>query len=110
MIGIILIVVGMLLRIISYRTLGSNFRFLLITPDKITTTGIYKYIRHPAYLGSLLMILGLSLINPVLGITAMAFAFFIARITDEEYVLMMNKDYEDYRKTTSMLIPKLRRK
>ena len=109
LLSISLVIVGLSIRIISIKTLRGDFSFQLKSPSNITTSGIYKYIRHPSYLGSLLMILGLSLITPVLGIMAIAYAFFLSRITNEEQILMRDFKYLDYRKRTGMFIPKLRR-
>ena len=109
MIGLLFVLVGILIRLVSIRTLSGNFSFILKKPNRIVTTGIYKYIRHPSYLGSLFMILGFSVISPVLGIMALAYAFFMARIVNEEVVLM-GEEYYKYMETTGRLIPKVRRK
>lgn len=38
------------LRILAFRTLGTNFTFELAPPDRLITTGIYRYMQHPSYL------------------------------------------------------------
>ncbi|VUC26790.1 unnamed protein product [Clonostachys rosea] len=43
--------VGVPLRLMSYSYLGTNFTFALAEPDRLTTTGIYKYVQHPSYTG-----------------------------------------------------------
>lgn len=108
-IGILLVVIGLVLRFICIKTLKKNFTLALGIPEEIVQSGVYKYIRHPSYLGSLIMILGWSLISPVLGIMQIAFSFFLARIFEEEKKLCIKKDYFEYRKNTGMLIPKIRR-
>lgn len=64
-IGASLVVFGSLLRLTCFRTLGQLFTFdLTILPKHIlVTSGPYAYVRHPAYTGSLAMILGLALVN-----------------------------------------------
>jgi protein-S-isoprenylcysteine O-methyltransferase Ste14 len=64
-IGASLVIFGSLLRLTCYRTLGQLFTFDLTILPKHTliTTGPYAYVRHPAYTGSLSMILGLALVN-----------------------------------------------
>ncbi|KEY69614.1 hypothetical protein S7711_06240 [Stachybotrys chartarum IBT 7711] len=42
---------GIPLRLVSYASLGKNFTFALAEPDRLTTTGIYRYVQHPSYLG-----------------------------------------------------------
>ncbi|KAI0086883.1 hypothetical protein BDY19DRAFT_313708 [Irpex rosettiformis] len=64
-IGASLVVFGSLLRLTCFRTLGQLFTFdLTILPKHILVkSGPYAYVRHPAYTGSLSMILGLALVN-----------------------------------------------
>ncbi|KAG8214284.1 hypothetical protein J3R82DRAFT_7429 [Butyriboletus roseoflavus] len=58
--GVLLTVVGMLMRIQCFRELGQLFTFdLTILPDhKLVTSGFYGYVRHPSYTGSLLIVIG----------------------------------------------------
>ena len=110
MIGILFILVGFCIRLIAIRTLGKDFTFNLKIPSKIVTTGLYKYIRHPSYLGSLLMILGTSLINPVFGIMTIAYAVFVERMSKEDYLLLQKPEYQNYYRCTGAITPKIRRK
>ncbi|KAI0467009.1 hypothetical protein F4859DRAFT_495971 [Xylaria cf. heliscus] len=48
---------GIPLRLRSYTTLGRNFTFALAEPDRLTTTGIYRYVQHPSYTGATILIL-----------------------------------------------------
>lgn len=43
------------LRLRSFAGLGKNFTFVLAEPDKLVTTGIYRYVQHPSYTGLFLM-------------------------------------------------------
>ncbi|KAI0685349.1 hypothetical protein BC835DRAFT_1408851 [Cytidiella melzeri] len=63
--GTSLAVTGSLLRLTCFRTLGSMFTFdLTILPKHtLVTSGPYAYVRHPSYTGSLLLYLGIALIN-----------------------------------------------
>ena len=47
----LIICAGIPLRLVSYASLGKNFTFALAEPDRLTTTGIYRYIQHPGYTG-----------------------------------------------------------
>src|SRR5579859_7068708 len=42
---------GIPLRLVSYTSLGKNFTFALSEPDRLTNTGIYRYVQHPSYTG-----------------------------------------------------------
>ncbi|KAK9778400.1 hypothetical protein SCAR479_04802 [Seiridium cardinale] len=47
---------GIPLRLISYSSLGKNFTFALAKPDRLTTTGIHRYMQHPSYTGVVILI------------------------------------------------------
>ncbi|CAH0055328.1 unnamed protein product [Clonostachys solani] len=47
----LILLVGVPLRLTSYSYLGTNFTFALAQPDRLTTTGIYRYVQHPSYTG-----------------------------------------------------------
>lgn len=102
--GIFCFCFGVILRLLAIRKLGRNFKLTLEKPSRIVTTGIYRYMRHPSYFGSLLIILGLSLIEPMLGTMAISIAFFMARIVNEERTLN-SEDYQQYKKRTGMFFP-----
>ncbi len=46
---------GIPLRLVSYSSLGKNFTFTLAEPDRLTTTGIYRYVQHPSYTGIMVL-------------------------------------------------------
>lgn len=46
---------GVPLRLVSYAELGKNFTFALTEPDRLTTTGIYRYVQHPSYTGLMVL-------------------------------------------------------
>ena len=63
--GFALVLAGTLLRLACYRHLGSLFTFdLTLFPNHaLITSGPYGVVRHPAYLGSLLVFLGLGFMD-----------------------------------------------
>ena len=67
--GASLTVFGSLLRMVCFRTLGPLFTFdLTILPKHhLVTTGPYAFVRHPAYTGSLCMVIGLALVHLTSG-------------------------------------------
>ncbi|KAH9925367.1 uncharacterized protein BXZ73DRAFT_91103 [Epithele typhae] len=61
--GLSLVTAGTLLRLTCYRYLGALFTFdlTLLPKHTLITRGPYSVVRHPAYLGSILVFLGLGL-------------------------------------------------
>jgi protein-S-isoprenylcysteine O-methyltransferase Ste14 len=111
--GIFLIILGLIIRWIAILTLRKYFTVdvAIQSGQKIIQKGVYKYIRHPCYTGSLLSFLGLglSLANwlSVLVIFIPVFMAFYYRIRIEEKALtiVFGSEYVNYRKNTRMLIP-----
>jgi protein-S-isoprenylcysteine O-methyltransferase Ste14 len=62
-IGSALVIIGGLMRLACYLTLGKLFTFeLSIMKDhKLVTTGLYRFVRHPSYLAYTLVLGGLCL-------------------------------------------------
>jgi protein-S-isoprenylcysteine O-methyltransferase Ste14 len=54
----VILCAGLPLRLGPYSALGRNFTFALARPDRLTTTGIYKYVQHPSYVGLVLTLMG----------------------------------------------------
>ena len=112
-IGSVMILAGIGIRFIAIRTLGRYFTVnLAIHKDQhIIQMGIYKYIRHPSYTGSLLSFTGFALswnnwITLAIIVIPLLFSF-INRIIIEEKLLIQifGTEYEEYRKKTKRLIP-----
>ena len=61
-IGIILFIIGFTLEIIA-DTQKTNFRKIENNRDKFITTGIWKYSRHPNYLGEIILWIGVAIIS-----------------------------------------------
>ncbi len=112
-IGLILMIIGLIIRIISILTLKKQFTFTVtkIENHSLIETGMYKFIRHPGYLGQIMLLLGcsISLANwlSIVGMMVPVLAGFIYRISVEEKFMVeqMGQDYLDYRKRTKRLIP-----
>jgi protein-S-isoprenylcysteine O-methyltransferase Ste14 len=112
-VGLLLIVSGMAIRFIAIRTLGKFFTVDLgiAHNHRLVNKGIYKYIRHPSYTGSLLSFLGLGLsFNNWISLFVIfipVLISFVYRMNIEEELLLsqIGPDYEAYRKETKRLIP-----
>ncbi len=52
----LILYVGVPIRLVSYASLGKNFTFALAKPDRLVTDGIYRYLQHPSYTGTLVLL------------------------------------------------------
>lgn len=111
--GLALIVGGMMFRFAAIYTLGRYFTVdVAIRKDhKIVRKGLYRYLRHPSYLGLLISFFGNALafnswVTVLIGFMPVL-AVFLYRMKVEEELLMANfgQDYEVYKKETWRLIP-----
>jgi len=110
--GFVIFVVGGVLRLWPVFVLGRRFSGLVAIQrnHKLVTTGVYRYIRNPSYLGLLLGSLGWSLVfRAALGILIAALLLIplVARIRAEERLLteQFGAEYESYRARTWRLLP-----
>jgi protein-S-isoprenylcysteine O-methyltransferase Ste14 len=110
--GVVLYVAGGALRIWPVFVLGRRFSGLVaIQPGReLVTDGPYRFIRHPSYLGMIILMLGWALAfrsGPGLIVAALILPPLLARIRSEEALLQtqFGAQYDAYCKRTSRLIP-----
>lgn len=112
-IGIVIMLVGVILRAYAIRVLGRYFtQDVMIRPDQqVIQTGPYRYIRHPSYSGTLIVMLGIgiAMTNWLSLIVLMACAFIghLYRVRVEEKALCegIGQPYVDYMRRTKRFIP-----
>ncbi len=111
--GLALILLGLVVRWIAILTLRKHFTVNVDIGEshKLVVTGIYRFVRHPAYLGSLLSFLGLGITFAswlcMLVVFVPIFFAFAYRIRVEEKALRehFGDQYEQYCRTTRRLLP-----
>jgi protein-S-isoprenylcysteine O-methyltransferase Ste14 len=110
--GLVLLLVGATLRIGPMFVLGRRFTWPLASQEKhaLMTTGFYRFIRHPSYLGAFLGGIGWVLVfRSGLGLILIALLLpvFIPVVRAEEELLAaeFGDEYETYRKRTWRLVP-----
>ena len=110
--GVFFYLAGGALRIWPIFVLGRRFSGLVaIQPGhELVTDGIYRVIRHPSYLGMIILMLGWALaFRSGLGVLLAALTVppLLARIRSEETLLRLQfgDEYDAYRRRTSRLIP-----
>jgi protein-S-isoprenylcysteine O-methyltransferase Ste14 len=111
-IGVVLFAVGGALRLWPVFVLGNRFSGLVAIQEghTLVTTGIYRVIRHPSYLGLIVNALGWVLaFRSGVGVLLVALMIIplVARMNAEEALLrsQFGNEYETYMARTSRLIP-----
>ena len=112
-IGMVLFAAGLLIRLLSIATLKQYFTYSVakVEGHQLIETGLYKNIRHPGYLGQLLIFLGLSIsLSNWLSILLMMIPVaigYIYRIRVEEKFMVeqLGEIYKNYQIRTKRIIP-----
>ena len=112
-VGLSLFAASLLLRIESIRAQGKQFSMHVALQEghKLATGGPYRWVRHPAYLGVIGMVLGLSLVfgNLILAVlmTVINTLWLNGRMRDEEMLMQeeFGGEFSRYRTKTKKLIP-----
>ena len=113
--GSFLILIGLIIRVNSILTLKKQFTYTVTKMEnhELIETGLYKNIRHPGYLGQLIIFLGISVcLSNWLSILLMIIPVllgYLYRINIEEKFMAehLGQKYLDYKKRTKKLIPRI---
>lgn len=112
-VGLLLFMLGGYYAVYSCIYLGKNFSVYatIQSGHRLITTGPYKRIRHPRYLGVILLNFGYALaFRSMLAmcIAIIVITFLLWRISDEEKMLasFFGKEYEQYCEGTGRIFPK----
>jgi protein-S-isoprenylcysteine O-methyltransferase Ste14 len=102
----VIIITGMLLVIFGWTKIYN-------AKNSLVTTGIYKHVRHPQYLGFLLITLGMNVLWVTFSTLALwpvlALLYYrLAKEEDKQMEQKFGKQYTEYTKSVPMFIPKLR--
>lgn len=110
--GLLLFVIGIVIRRIGKRTLGKYYTYSLKTLEnhELITHGIYKHVRHPISLAMFMYGIGIPLIfTSFYGflIMLMLIPLTLYRIEIEEKMLIekFGDEYRDYMTKTKKIIP-----
>jgi protein-S-isoprenylcysteine O-methyltransferase Ste14 len=112
-IGSILAIIGLIIRVTSILTLKQQFTYTVtkIEDHELIESGLYKIIRHPGYLGQLIIFLGISTslsnwLSILLMIVPVLLGYLNRIIVEEKFMIeQMGQKYIDYQKRTKRLIP-----
>ncbi len=110
-----LMLTGLGLRVWAVRTLGRYFTWFITVYDdhRVIRTGPFRFIRHPAYCGALLLFVGTLLflhawIGAALSLVFQLFAY-VRRIRYEEAEMIerLGEEYVTYTREVRALVPLL---
>ncbi len=111
--GIVLMLLGLALRWYAIRTLGRFFTVdVAVSPgQRVVETGPYRLVRHPAYSGTLLTLLGfgLALTNwasaAAVLVCGLGGLLYRARAEEELLLAELGRPYAEYMRRTRRFIP-----
>ena len=111
--GLGLFVVSAIVRLIAIRTLGRFWSLHLEIRDghQLVRSGIYEYVRHPAYSAIMLEVISIPLVGnayyTLLGALGLYIPLLFSRWRREEVemVAKFGAQYESYRQTVPAFIP-----
>jgi len=112
-VALAVMVLGVGIRVWAAMTLGKYYTTTLMMSEgqKVVTAGPYAFVRHPGYLGEIMIWTGFAVVSSNLVLffllPAMFVAVYLYRISVEERMLVkgLGDDYVRYRRRTRRLIP-----
>lgn len=111
--GIILVIVGVLMGLLSVIQLNKNLSPFPtpINGGELIETGLYKYIRHPIYTSILSALAGYGLYSGsaykiLIAITLLVLFFYKSQYEEKKLSFVFN-DYPEYMKKTGRFLPKI---
>lgn len=114
LIGLSIMILGTLLELVSDKNMAT-FKNVRTSKDEIINVGLWKYSRHPNYLGEILFWYGVALVFilnnlnlwfVIIGAILNTMLFlFISIPLAENHLKSYKKGFDEYKKKTRMLLP-----
>lgn len=110
--GIIIYTIGLTMALAARFQLGENWANIetgqVLNRQNVVANGIYRYVRHPIYVGDLLLLFGLELaLNSwlVVGVVILAPVVLLKAINEERMLTEELPGYSAYRHRSKRFIP-----
>lgn len=108
--SVFLIWSGLGIVLLALRLYPFSFWFRDSDSHRLNKQGLNAWVRHPLYLGTLLLLLGIFLISPsfknLLFVIISILYIIIGSLLEEQKLLkIFGKEYAEYRESVNMLIP-----
>ena len=111
-VGLVLVALGLVPAVLGALTLRTNYSSTLVIREghELVDRGVYRVVRHPIYLGTLLVMIGLPLgVSSWIGLPPMLLLIplFLYRMRIEERLLVeeFGDEYRSYMARTKRLVP-----
>jgi protein-S-isoprenylcysteine O-methyltransferase Ste14 len=107
MIGAGLNIIGALISFIAVFNLRHSYG-IFVQMREIKTNGLYRFVRHPIYLGYLFSFIGLVFIQPCMSyviLLLISLILTVYRAILEEKKLMAAPEYQEYARQTPFMVP-----
>lgn len=114
-VGAVGAVAGLLVTVCCWVQMGRDWSVAIVEDDEdqqLVTTGLFRFVRHPIYALSVLMVVLTALACmswPMAGVAVMHVVLMNIKARHEEQALIgvFGDDYRDYMKTTGRFVPRL---
>jgi len=110
--GVVIYTAGLIIALLGRIQLGNNWSDIeaaqVLTRQRVVSQGLYRFIRHPIYVGDILLLAGFELtLNSwlVLGVLAMTPIILWLAVGEEKMLVSNLSGYEEYRARTKRFIP-----
>jgi len=113
LLGAVLVAAGLAFAVWARRHLGRNWssHVVLKQDHALVRSGPYQRVRHPIYTGILLALLGTAItigeLRAAVGFALFVLSFVLKSRTEERWMREVFPEYEQYRRSTAALIPKV---
>jgi len=115
--SVIRVVLGAVFLLVSGYLASTGLAIVFGKRRRITAVireGVFNYVRHPIYLGEILLYLGLlmlsvSLAAAIVWLMAVCFLHYISRHEEQLLLARFGTDYEEYMQAVPMWIPQLKK-
>jgi len=114
--GVILIALGLIVSTKASQAISVSTVADMRTDRRpqLVTDGIYSRIRHPLYLATILLLLGMAAVYPftnvlVFALSLIGYVLVGAWLEERKLLLQYGQEYLEYRKKAGFMVPVLRR-
>lgn len=112
-VGLLMFALFSWLQIAAYKSLGNSYApdIVILKDHKLHTKGLYRFIRHPQYLGQILSDLGagIALLSYMVFplVIFVEIPLFLMRAKAEEKILSkyFKEEYSEYKKKSGFILP-----